>query len=117
MIALFAVLKGFQRVYLILDALDESTNRQHLLDVLIKLSGDSNFAKLRIFATSRKEQDIERALRGISTVISINQNQWVDDDICLYIQNRLCEDRKLSHWPEKLISEIEVALVKGAMGM
>jgi Cdc6-like AAA superfamily ATPase len=117
LIALSAVLTGFQQVYLILDALDESTNRPQLLDVLIKLSSDANFAKLRILATSRKEQDIERALRGISTVISLNQNQWVDNDIRFYIQSRLREDRKLSRWPEALRSEIEVALVKGAMGM
>jgi ankyrin repeat domain-containing protein 50 len=117
LIALSAVLKGFQQVYLILDALDESTNRPQLLDVLIKLSSDVNFAKIRILATSRKEQDIERALGGISTVISLNRNQQVDDDIHLYIQNRLRGDRKLSRWPEALRSEIEVALVKGAMGM
>lgn len=117
LIALSAVLKGFQQVYLILDALDESTNRPQLLDILIKLSSDANFAKIQILATSRKEQDIERALRGISTVISLNQNQQVDDDIRFYIQNRLREDRKLSRWPEALRSEIEVALVKGAMGM
>lgn len=117
LVALSAVLKGFQQVYLILDALDESTNRLQLLDILIQLSSDANFAKIRIFATSRKEQDIERALRGISTVISLNQNPWVDSDIRFYIQSHLCQDRKLSRWPEALRSEIEAALMKGAMGM
>ena len=117
LMALFAVLREFQRVYLVLDALDESTNRKDLLDVLIKISSDANFAKLRILATSRRELDIERALGDISIVISLTHNQWVDDDIRLYVQNHLREDRKLSRWPEALRTEIETSLVRGAKGM
>lgn len=117
LIALSAVLRSFQRVHLVLDALDESTNRQYLLDVLIRLSSSVEFTKLRILAASRKEKEIERALGGISTVISLNENQWVDNDIRLYIQSRLLQDRKLSRWPEALRAEIEAALVEGAMGM
>jgi hypothetical protein len=45
------------------------------------------------------------------------QNPRVDEDIRLYIQNQLCEDRKFSHWPKSLRAEIETALVKGAKGM
>jgi hypothetical protein len=117
LIALSAVLRDFQRVYLVLDALDESTNRRRLLDVLVKLPVNADFAKLQILAASREEPDIERALGPISTVISLNQNQWVENDIRLYIESCLCEDRKLRRWPEALRSEIEAALVKGAKGM
>ncbi|KAH0553118.1 hypothetical protein GP486_006694 [Trichoglossum hirsutum] len=119
LVALAAVLKRFQRVYLLLDALDESSNRPSLLDVLVNISSTSVgncFQKLTILAASRKELDIERALKNISTDISL-QNCWVDEDICLYIQNHIREDRKLNRWPEALRADIEAALAKGAQGM
>jgi Cdc6-like AAA superfamily ATPase len=114
--ALSIVVRCFNRVYLVLDALDESSNRPSLLDVLLQVAGDANFKKIRLLALSRKETDIERVLEHISTDISL-QNPRVDEDIRLYIQNQLCEDRKFSHWPKSLRAEIETALVKGAKGM
>ena len=114
--ALSITVRCFNRVYLVLDALDESSNRPNLLDVILQVAGDANFKKIRLLAFSRKETDIERALEHISTGISL-QNPRVDEDIRLYIQNQLCEDRKFSHWPKSLRAEIETALVKGAKGM
>ncbi|KAI9778079.1 MAG: hypothetical protein M1839_008383 [Geoglossum umbratile] len=114
--ALSAVLVGFQRVHLVLDALDESTNRENLMEVLLKISTDTSFSKLRILVTSRKELDIERSFSGISTVVSLSHNRWVNDDIRVYIQNRLCHDEKLSRWPEELRAGIETALITGANG-
>jgi hypothetical protein len=100
----------------VLDALDESSNRPNLLDVLLQVAGDANFKNIRLLALSRKETDIERVLDHISTDMSL-QNPRVDEDIRLYIQNQLCEDRKFSHRPKSLRAEIETALVKGAKGM
>jgi Cdc6-like AAA superfamily ATPase len=114
--ALSIVVRCFNRVYLVLDALDESSNRPNLLHVLLQVAGDADFEKIRLLALSRKETDIERVLERISMNISL-QNPRVDEDIRLYIQNQLCEDRKFSHWPKSLRAEIETALVKGAKGM
>jgi NACHT domain len=116
MTVLSIILEEFQRVYLILDALDESSNRPNLLNALIKISTEDSFDKLQILATSREELDIKRALEDIATDISLH-SFWVDEDIRLYIQNHLCDDRKLNRWPEALKEEIEAALVEGAKGM
>ena len=114
--ALSSAVRSFSRVYLVLDALDESSNRPNLLDVLLRVVGDANFKKIRLLALSRKEIDIERAFEHISPNISL-QDPRVDEDIQLYVQNQLCEDRKFSRWPKSLRAEIETALVKGAKGM
>lgn len=114
--ALTAVLGRFQRVYLVLDALDESSNRPRLLDMLIRIFSDNGFKKIKILTTSRKEFDIESALKDISVSISLD-NHWVNEDIRLYIRNHLRNDRRLGRWPEELREEIEKALVGGVQGM
>ncbi|KAI9766841.1 MAG: hypothetical protein M1839_004764 [Geoglossum umbratile] len=114
--ALSIILRQFERVYLVLDALDESSDRSGLLTALIKISKDVDFKKLQIFATSREELDIERTLSGVAAEVSLH-NRWVDIDIRQYIQNHLRDDRKLNRWPESLKAEIEAALTKGAKGM
>jgi hypothetical protein len=116
MIALSVVLRKFDHVYLVLDALDESLNRQNLMGIIAKIATDDGFRKIRLMALSRKEIDIERALEDISIGISLS-NSCIDEDIRLYIQNRLQHSRKLRRWPKALKIEIGMALVKGAKGM
>lgn len=113
--ALSTVLCNFRRVYLLLDALDETQDRQNLLDLLNQLAGDS-FGKLVLLAASRKEIDIEISLKPISTIMSLS-NPHVDEDIQIYIENQLQDHHKLRTWPKSLSDEISAALVKGAKGM
>src|SRR4051794_2299950 len=54
------------QTYIILDALDECTEREELL-VLIKDMAEWNLGKLHILATSRREKDIEDALESLVT--------------------------------------------------
>jgi len=115
-VALGAVLRNYHRVYLVIDALDESLERERILNLLVSILDDYAFEKLQLLVMSRKEVDIERALLGVSVDISLS-NPHVDEDIRVYIQNTLCENHKFSRWPEELRGEIETALVKGAKGM
>ena len=98
-----------------LDALDETLDRQNLLRLLNQLAGDS-FDKLVLLAASRKEIDIEISLNPISTNMSLS-NPYVDEDIKIYIENQLQDHHKLRTWPKLLSDEISAALVKGAKGM
>lgn len=115
-VALGAVLRNYHRVYLVIDALDESLERHRILNLLVGILDDHLFDKLQVLATSRKEVDIERALLNLSADISLS-NPYMDEDIRLYIQNTLRAHHKFSRWPEELQKEIETALVKGAKGM
>lgn len=113
--ALSAVLLNFRYVYVMLDALDETLERQNLLGLLNQLAGVS-FEKLGLLVTSRKMIDIEISLTPISTGMSLS-NPYVDEDIRIYIQNQLHDHHKIRTWPKLLSDEISVALVKGAKGM
>jgi hypothetical protein len=113
---LFTMVGRFRRVYIVIDALDESQDRKFLLDLLIKIARDDAFEKVRLLAMSRKELDIQQAFEGICTSISLS-NPLVDEDIRVYIENQLQTDRKLSRWPESLKRDIRDGLIKGAKGM
>jgi hypothetical protein len=115
-VALCAVLRNYHRVYLVIDALDESLERVRILNLLVSILDDHTFEKLQLLALSRKEVDIERTLLGVSVDISLS-NSHMEEDIRVYIQNTLCDNRKFCRWPEQLRGEIEMALVKGAQGM
>jgi hypothetical protein len=110
----------FTQVYVILDALDECTQRSELMDMLETVAG-WQLDNLHLLMTSRKERDIERSLeeyiREEDTVCL--QRDVVDKDIQRYIQQRLRVDKGLAKWNRDAVvrQEIEDALMGGARGM
>jgi hypothetical protein len=113
---LSTVVKKFRRVYIIVDALDESQDRRFILDLLVKIVGDDAFQNISLLTTSRKELDILQAFEGVCSSISLS-NPLVDEDICTYVESQLQTDRKFSRWPVSLRTEIRNALTEGAKGM
>ncbi|PZD39425.1 vegetative incompatibility protein HET-E-1 [Pyrenophora tritici-repentis] len=57
------VVQEFAHVYIILDALDECSQRLELMDILKTVAG-WQLNSLHLLMTSRKERDIERSLEG-----------------------------------------------------
>jgi hypothetical protein len=114
------MIQEFPEIYIVLDALDECTNRTELMTILERIIG----LKLKgshLLVTSRKERDIESSLETIvdtQNVICL-QSELVDRDISTYIRQRLSDDKSLSKWQKDpdIRHEIEMALVKGAQGM
>jgi len=106
--ALEAILQEFQTVYLVVDALDESTPRVDTLRVMRDLATDARFAKIRVLATSRQYIDIENAMSQFSSPISM-RNKWLDEDIHLFIKTQLSTNRKLQRWP----TDLQLAALEG----
>ena len=115
-LALQHMLKDFHQIFIILDALDECTERERLLR-LIKEIVDWKLEKLHILTTSRREKDIEEALKPLITGQICIQSALVDADIQIHIHERLQNDTKLRMWPEKVKIEIEAMLMDKAHGM
>jgi hypothetical protein len=113
---LLSVLRSPLRTYLIIDALDECFQREEMLrvlsDIYQRCSGEVN-----ILVTSRKEQDIELVLNGLSSSSIGIQQTVVDADIRTHVKTCLVEDVKLKRWPSAVKKEMEDALVGGAHGM
>ncbi|KAL9607615.1 MAG: hypothetical protein Q9167_007486 [Letrouitia subvulpina] len=103
-------------IFLILDALDECSDREELLD-LIKTITDWRLENVHILATSRKEADISEMIDTLYTSQIPIQNESVNADIQTYILERLKGDQKLKKWPERVQSEIKKTLMEGAHGM
>lgn len=102
--------------YIVLDALDECTDRDKLLTFLHELIG-SKPPNTHLLATSRREKDIEDELRLVVDQ-SINiQSTVVDADIRIYIEHRMSTDPKLKKWSDPVRNEIVDALMGKARGM
>ncbi|KAL0778351.1 hypothetical protein CaCOL14_006004 [Colletotrichum acutatum] len=114
--AVEAVSHYFSSVFIMIDAVDESSPRDELLSVLRDLATDHRFAKIRLLVASREYLDIERVMREISTEVSM-RNAELDADIRLYTKNRLTVNKSLRTWPEDLRAEALEALTIGAKGM
>ena len=111
---LFAILRKGRRMYLILDALDECSERPLLLQVIeqiLQLDGD-----IHLLLTSRNEYDIQTALHSSVTVVSM-EDKRVDPDIRIHVEQCLLKDPKLCKWDDKIKDEIVKELVSGAKGM
>lgn len=110
------MLKRAEHKYTILDALDECTDRETILNFLHELTGP-NGQGLRILATSRRERDIEDQLSSIANHNISIQSAVIDEDIRLYVRDRLAIDTKLSKWPPVVRDEIIMIIMKKAGGM
>lgn len=113
--ALSATLRAFEQVWIVLDGIDESRDRQKLLDLLLSFTR-GHFPKIRILALSRQEIDIERAFEFTFISLSLS-NPLVDEDIKIYIERQLQVSDNFTRWPGSLRDEIAVGLTIGAKGM
>ena len=119
---LHQLVKAFEDVFIILDAVDESprdTHRRELLQVLANLRARSETG-LHLLVTSREEPDIREVMYEElcalpDEVISL-KNSFVDKDIASFISGSLKSDRRLRKW-EKYHHQIEKTLAERALGV
>lgn len=112
-----SILQYFDRVYVVVDALDESHPRESLLGILRRISGDSvPFEKIRLLATSREYAEIKKGVEDAATQLSMFKH-FVTEDIRKYLATQTKSVPEFRRWPEELRSEVEDALVRGARGM
>ncbi|KAM3077406.1 hypothetical protein ACMFMG_006751 [Clarireedia jacksonii] len=112
------MIEDFPQTYIVVDALDESAERKELMKIVKEMLG-WQFQGLHILLTSRKEGDIMRTLeRHINqqNIIRI-QTKEVDQDIQMYVHQRLSEDENLLKWRDDVRPRIESSLMEGAHGM
>jgi hypothetical protein len=106
--------------YLILDALDECSQRAELMNTLESITG-WQLEKLHLLVTSRKERDIEVTPENLiedRNIICLESGS-MDIDIQRYVHQRLSSDKKLEKWQKdsSIAQEIETVLTRGAQEM
>lgn len=120
LVLLKEIIKGIPQVYIVLDALDECTDRQELL-VAVKAIADGSCENLHILLTSRTEKNIEDSIKqyiGRTEMICL-ESDLVGMDIQAYIQRRLLQDVKFEKWRKdvQIMKQIEDTLGQRAQGM
>jgi len=113
---LFSLLANSQRTYVIIDALDECSERKQLMTVINQIIKNSSL-RVNLLATSRKEQDILEGLQGVIDIQINLEGDGIDADIDLHIRKCLESDQRLKKWNSLIKQEILEVLVAGAHGM
>ena len=113
------MLDGFSSTFIILDALDECTEREKLLNwihtvILENLEKDINFG-LHLIATSRPEQDIEDKLKSYHHLDLVEESE--NHDLVTYLDYQLQNDSDLAKWNVDTQEQIKLTLMKQADGM
>jgi archaellum biogenesis ATPase FlaH len=115
-----SVLEEAGQIFLVIDALDEcideNERRAEILNLLMEFS---NWAlpQVHILVTSRKEEDIEKALMSLKMLSSICIKTQQKNDIELYVRSILATDVDLRKWTDEVKEEIAEALTRNAGGM
>ena len=116
---LLAMLHGFSSTFIILDALDECTEREKLLNwiqnvILENLERDINLG-LHLIVTSRPEQEIENKFKSYHYFDLVDESE--NHDLVTYLDYQLQNDSDLQKWNYDTQEQIKLTLMKKADGM
>lgn len=111
------VLGYFTRVFIVLDALDESTERRSLLSAIDQLIRTSDLGNTSFLFTSRKEYDIENEFSKHPMSRVCIQTEEVEADVKLYVVEHIEKDERLRKLQPGLKDHIMTTLASGAKGM
>ena len=105
----------FSEVYIAIDAIDECSEKEDLLDDIIRMV-EWQQQNLHLMAITRTEEEARECLEPLATQ-KMQVNHQVDDDIAIFVRDRMKKDRILRKWSDDLKEEIETNVVKKADGM
>ncbi|KAK8124413.1 uncharacterized protein PG998_000172 [Apiospora kogelbergensis] len=112
------LVRAFQDVYMLVDALDESPRNQHREAMLqvIKAMRAWQESGLHLLATSRDEVDIQDELEATPEETIEMKNAKVNQDIAAFVAKNLQENRRLRKW-QRYYDRIEKVLTDRANGV
>jgi len=115
---LLLILDSFRDAYVIVDALDECTDRVKLLN-WIKEVTHWKVGKLHLLLTSRQERDIEVKLQPLEPISICLEGESVDLDIATYLDRMLQDNEEPAAWneDEHVRDSVKTSLQTGAQGM
>ena len=110
------ILGGFNSAYIILDALDECSERDKVLDWVqtVILHKNKNL-RLHLITTSRPEKEIDDKLSSYHCVDLVKTSG--NHNIVAYVDYQLQNDSDLQKWDQKIQDKIKSTLIKQADGM
>ncbi|KAF9780665.1 hypothetical protein IL306_000013 [Fusarium sp. DS 682] len=115
---LHQLIRAFEDVYIILDALDESPKDKHREGMLQCLAGLRAWSEpsLHLIVSSRDEIDIREELGALPEETIQMKNDSIDRDIASFISEHLRNSQQLRNWEEHH-AQIEAALTTRSQGV
>ena len=112
---LLRILDGFSSTFIILDALDECTEREKLLDWVqtFILGKDINLG-LHLIVTSRPDQEIEDKFKSCHYLDLVEESG--NDDLIVYLDYQLENDSVLQKWKFDNRKQIKSTLLEKGDG-
>ena len=110
------ILDGFSSSFIILDALDECTERGRLLNWIqtFILKEDKNVG-LHLIVTSRPEQEIEDKFKSYHYLDLVQESE--NHDLVAYLDYQLQNDSDWQKWKSETQEQIKLKLMEQADGM
>ena len=110
------ILDGFSSAFIILDALDECTERETLFDWIqtFVLQKDTDLG-LHLIVTSRPEQEIEQKFKSYHYLDLAEES--VNHDLVAYVDYQLQNDSDLQKWDSETQEQMKLKLLEQADGM
>jgi hypothetical protein len=106
----------FHNVYIVFDALDESSVCEEILQ-LIHTIRNWDLARLHLLVTSRQLENIQESLLSLVTDQICLQDSKMNEDIFIYLDETLQNDKTFTKWPPDIILQIKNKLLEGEDGM
>jgi hypothetical protein len=113
---LFTILESFDDIYIVLDALDECTERKDLLKWVKQMTSWKR-SKLHFLTTSRPEEDIAKNLRSLDPDYVDIKQDLITRDIKRYIDCVLDGNDAFNRWNDEITENIKSKLLESAGGM
>jgi hypothetical protein len=103
-------------VFIVLDALDECSERERVLNWAKSLILQRNKSlELHLIITSRPEKEIDDKFKAYPSVDLVEESEACD--IVAYLNHQLDQDSDLQEWDLETQEEIKSTLMKQADGM
>ena len=113
------MLDGFSSTFIILDALDECTEREKLLNwvqtINLKNLEEDIYLGLHLIVTSRPEQEIEDKFKSYHYLDLVEESE--NHDLAAYLDYQLQYDSNLQKWNFDTQEQIKLTLMEQADGM
>ena len=110
------ILNGFSTTFIILDALDECTEREKLLNWILTVIPEKDInLGLHFIVTSRPEQEIEDKFKFYHSLDLVKESK--SHDLVAYLDYQLQYDSHLQKWDSGIQEQIKWELMEKADGM
>ena len=114
--SLHVILDGLDSTYIIIDSIDECTERGRVLNWIQKIVSQE-MGNPCVVVTSRPEPDIDDILQPLDLGYVDVVREAENVDIESYIDQELAMDPRLNKWDEATQENIKTVLMKGSQGM